>query len=159
MEQLETAYRAAGITVPLSHNEKGQRSISWSTDYQNVGGAVNVYGLDSCEFAPQPLLLRLLRSFQSRCFALILIYQGIANILQTRVAYPVPTLTPGSILFEITTNGSRIIHTHNQITFPSLKEATSLPGAVASMMIVNRSLIPHSQMCITRTILARGRHL
>ncbi|PQE09636.1 glycosyl hydrolase family 35 protein [Rutstroemia sp. NJR-2017a WRK4] len=47
MQQLETAYRAAGITVPLSHNEKGQRSISWSTDYQNVGGAVNVYGLDS----------------------------------------------------------------------------------------------------------------
>ncbi|KAM3072646.1 hypothetical protein ACMFMF_006983 [Clarireedia jacksonii] len=47
MEQLEAAYRAAGITVPLSHNEKGQRSISWSTDYQNVGGAVNVYGLDS----------------------------------------------------------------------------------------------------------------
>ncbi|CAD6445310.1 06d14879-ff4d-406c-9ede-0e5b68d0c4e4 [Sclerotinia trifoliorum] len=47
MEQLETAFRAAGITVPFSHNEKGQRSESWSTDYENVGGAVNVYGLDS----------------------------------------------------------------------------------------------------------------
>ncbi|TGO61578.1 hypothetical protein BCON_0026g00220 [Botryotinia convoluta] len=47
MEQIEAAFRDAGITVPLSHNEKGQRSISWSTDYQNVGGAVNVYGLDS----------------------------------------------------------------------------------------------------------------
>ncbi|KAJ8059632.1 hypothetical protein OCU04_011284 [Sclerotinia nivalis] len=47
MEQLEAAFRAAGITVPFSHNEKGQRSQSWSTDYENVGGAVNVYGLDS----------------------------------------------------------------------------------------------------------------
>jgi len=37
MEQLEAAFRAAGITVPLSSNEKGQRSESWSTDYQNVG--------------------------------------------------------------------------------------------------------------------------
>jgi len=33
--------------VPLTHNEKGQRSISWSTDYQNVGGAIDIYGLDS----------------------------------------------------------------------------------------------------------------
>ncbi|KAH6681709.1 putative beta-galactosidase C, partial [Halenospora varia] len=47
MEQLKAAYRAAGVTVPLSHNEKGQRAQSWSTDYQNVGGAVNLYGLDS----------------------------------------------------------------------------------------------------------------
>ncbi|PMD66574.1 glycoside hydrolase family 35 protein [Hyaloscypha bicolor E] len=47
MEQLEAAFRAAGITVPFAHNEKGERSISWSTDYQDVGGAVNVYGLDS----------------------------------------------------------------------------------------------------------------
>lgn len=47
MEQLENATRAAGITVPLTHNEKGMRSVSWSTDYQDVGGAVNVYGLDS----------------------------------------------------------------------------------------------------------------
>lgn len=49
MEQIEAAFRDVGITVPLSHNEKGQRSVSWSTDYQNVGGAVNVYGLDSCK--------------------------------------------------------------------------------------------------------------
>jgi len=47
MEQLEAAFRAAGITVPFSHNEKGERSQSWSTDYQDVGGAVNMYGLDS----------------------------------------------------------------------------------------------------------------
>ncbi|CAJ2506010.1 Uu.00g001400.m01.CDS01 [Anthostomella pinea] len=47
MEQLENATRNAGIVVPSSHNEKGMRSMSWSTDYENVGGAVNVYGLDS----------------------------------------------------------------------------------------------------------------
>jgi hypothetical protein len=47
MEQLEAAFRAAGITVPFTHNEKGQRSQSWSTDYEAVGGAVNMYGLDS----------------------------------------------------------------------------------------------------------------
>ena len=47
MEQLKTAFRDAGIVVPLTHNEKGMRSQSWSTDYQDVGGSVNVYGLDS----------------------------------------------------------------------------------------------------------------
>lgn len=47
MGQIETAFRAAGITVPFSSNEKGERSESWSTDYEDVGGAVNVYGLDS----------------------------------------------------------------------------------------------------------------
>jgi hypothetical protein len=47
MEQLKTAFKSAGIVVPLTHNEKGMRSMSWSTDYNNVGGAVDVYGLDS----------------------------------------------------------------------------------------------------------------
>ncbi|KAH9818135.1 glycoside hydrolase family 35 protein [Teratosphaeria destructans] len=47
MVQIETATRNAGIVVPFTHNEKGERSMSWSTDYENVGGAVNVYGLDS----------------------------------------------------------------------------------------------------------------
>ncbi|KAF2823181.1 hypothetical protein CC86DRAFT_355578 [Ophiobolus disseminans] len=47
MEQLKTAFKQAGIVVPLTHNEKGFRSKSWSTDYNNVGGAINVYGLDS----------------------------------------------------------------------------------------------------------------
>ncbi|KAF2026978.1 hypothetical protein EK21DRAFT_72984 [Setomelanomma holmii] len=47
MEQLKAAFKAAGITVPLTHNEKGLRSKSWSTDFNNVGGAVDVYGLDS----------------------------------------------------------------------------------------------------------------
>jgi hypothetical protein len=43
----QNATRDAGIVVPFSSNEKGERSQSWSTDYQDVGGAVNVYGLDS----------------------------------------------------------------------------------------------------------------
>jgi hypothetical protein len=47
MEQLKTAYRDAGIVVPFTSNEKGMRGQSWSTDYQDVGGSVNVYGLDS----------------------------------------------------------------------------------------------------------------
>lgn len=47
MEQIENATREAGVIVPTSHNEKGMRGQSWSTDYQNVGGAVNIYGLDS----------------------------------------------------------------------------------------------------------------
>lgn len=47
MQQLENATRNAGIVVPTSSNEKGERSESWSTDYEDVGGAVNVYGLDS----------------------------------------------------------------------------------------------------------------
>ncbi|KAF6831518.1 beta-galactosidase [Colletotrichum plurivorum] len=47
MEQLKKAFRDAGVVVPLTHNEKGMRSRSWSTDYNDVGGAVNVYGLDS----------------------------------------------------------------------------------------------------------------
>src|SRR5277367_4069847 len=48
MEQLEAAYRASRIEVPFTHNENGQRSQSWSTDYGNVGEAVNMYDLDSC---------------------------------------------------------------------------------------------------------------
>ncbi|KAG9664585.1 glycoside hydrolase family 35 protein, partial [Aureobasidium melanogenum] len=47
MEQLEKSVKDSGIVVPLTHNEKGQRSQSWSTDYQDVGGTVNIYGLDS----------------------------------------------------------------------------------------------------------------
>ncbi|KAK5113782.1 hypothetical protein LTR62_003166 [Meristemomyces frigidus] len=47
MEALENATREAGIVVPTTSNEKGMRSESWSTDYEDVGGAVNVYGLDS----------------------------------------------------------------------------------------------------------------
>jgi len=44
MEQLETSFRAAGVTVPLMSNEKGQRGQSWSRDYMDVGGSVDIYG-------------------------------------------------------------------------------------------------------------------
>lgn len=47
MKQLETTFRDAGMVIPFMHNEKGMRSVSWSTDYQDVGGAVEMYGLDS----------------------------------------------------------------------------------------------------------------
>jgi hypothetical protein len=47
MEQIEKAFRDVGVVVPFTHNEKGMRAESWSVDYQNVGGAVDVYGLDS----------------------------------------------------------------------------------------------------------------
>lgn len=47
MEQIEAAFLAAGVTIPFTSNEKGERSMSWSTDFEDVGGAVNVYGLDS----------------------------------------------------------------------------------------------------------------
>lgn len=47
MEQLKEAFRDNGIVVPFTSNEKGMRGQSWSTNYQNVGGAVDIYGLDS----------------------------------------------------------------------------------------------------------------
>lgn len=47
MQQLEAALKNAGVTVPTTHNEKGMSSQSWSRDYENVGGAVDIYGLDS----------------------------------------------------------------------------------------------------------------
>lgn len=47
MVQIENAFRDAGVIVPFTSNEKGMRSMSWSVDYQNVGGAVDIYGLDS----------------------------------------------------------------------------------------------------------------
>lgn len=47
MEQLKAAFEDVGIVVPSSHNEKGLHEISWSTDYQDVGGAVNIYGMDT----------------------------------------------------------------------------------------------------------------
>lgn len=47
MEQIEAAFRDAGVIVPFTSNEKGMRSQSWSVDYEDVGGSVDVYGLDS----------------------------------------------------------------------------------------------------------------
>lgn len=45
MEQLKKVVLDSGIVVPLTHNEKGQRSQSWSTDYQDVGGLYNRHAL------------------------------------------------------------------------------------------------------------------
>ncbi|KAK8241216.1 putative beta-galactosidase C [Phyllosticta capitalensis] len=47
MEQIKKELRDVGIVVPFTSNEKGMRSQSWSTDYLDVGGAVDIYGLDS----------------------------------------------------------------------------------------------------------------
>lgn len=47
MEQIKAASRDAGVVVPFTSNEKGMRGQSWSVDYEDVGGSVNVYGLDS----------------------------------------------------------------------------------------------------------------
>ncbi|RAK90054.1 family 35 glycosyl hydrolase [Aspergillus costaricaensis CBS 115574] len=46
MEQLESGIRDVGITVPMTHNEQSTRYISWSRNYENVGGAVDIYGFD-----------------------------------------------------------------------------------------------------------------
>lgn len=47
MEQLTEAYDNANVTIPSTHNEVSMSTMSWSTDFEDVGGAVNVYGLDS----------------------------------------------------------------------------------------------------------------
>lgn len=47
MEQIKDAFEDAGIVVPSTHNEKGMRAVSWSSDYKDVGGSVDIYGLDS----------------------------------------------------------------------------------------------------------------
>lgn len=47
MVQIEDAFGDAGVIVPSTSNEKGMRSMSWSSDYQDVGGSVDIYGLDS----------------------------------------------------------------------------------------------------------------
>ena len=46
MQELNDAFREAGIVVPLTHNEKGMYEQSWSTDYKDVGGSVDMYALD-----------------------------------------------------------------------------------------------------------------
>lgn len=47
MEQLKAAFEDVGIVVPSSHNEKGLHEVSWSSDYQDVGGSVNIYAMDT----------------------------------------------------------------------------------------------------------------
>jgi hypothetical protein len=49
MIDLKAEFRGAGVAVPLTHNEAGMRSISWSSDYMNPTkkASVDIYGMDS----------------------------------------------------------------------------------------------------------------
>ncbi|ROW02998.1 hypothetical protein VMCG_05753 [Cytospora schulzeri] len=47
MRLLEEAARAGGIDVPFTHNDPNMKTYSWSSDFSNVTGNVDVVGLDS----------------------------------------------------------------------------------------------------------------
>ncbi|KAF2457709.1 glycoside hydrolase superfamily [Lineolata rhizophorae] len=47
MDALEATARANGIDVPLIANDPNMRVLSWSEDFSDAGGNVDVYGLDS----------------------------------------------------------------------------------------------------------------
>ncbi|KUI53455.1 putative beta-galactosidase B [Cytospora mali] len=47
MQLLEDSARANGIDVPLTHNNPNMKTYSWSKDFSNVTGNVDVVGLDS----------------------------------------------------------------------------------------------------------------
>ncbi|KAK7728882.1 hypothetical protein SLS53_009345 [Cytospora paraplurivora] len=47
MQLLEDAARANGIDVPLTHNNPNMKTYSWSKDFSNVTGNVDVVGVDS----------------------------------------------------------------------------------------------------------------
>ncbi|KAL1852466.1 hypothetical protein Daus18300_012147 [Diaporthe australafricana] len=47
MQLLEDSARASGIDVPLTHNDPNMRTFSWSKDYSDGVGNVDVVGLDS----------------------------------------------------------------------------------------------------------------
>lgn len=47
MELLETSARENGIDVPLTHNDPNMNAYSWSKDFSNDTGNVDVVGLDS----------------------------------------------------------------------------------------------------------------
>jgi beta-galactosidase GanA len=47
MELLEANARSNGINIPLTHNNPNMNTKSWSKDFSNAGGNVDVYGLDS----------------------------------------------------------------------------------------------------------------
>lgn len=47
MALLEASARASGIDVPLTHNNPNMNAYSWSRDFSNVTGNVDVVGLDS----------------------------------------------------------------------------------------------------------------
>ncbi|KAF3761817.1 family 35 glycoside hydrolase [Cryphonectria parasitica EP155] len=47
MDLLEASARANGINIPLTHNDPNMNAYSWSKDFSNVTGNVDVVGLDS----------------------------------------------------------------------------------------------------------------
>lgn len=47
MQLLEDSARASGIDVPLTHNDPNMKTFSWSKDYSDGVGNVDVVGLDS----------------------------------------------------------------------------------------------------------------
>ncbi|PQE05932.1 beta-galactosidase b protein [Rutstroemia sp. NJR-2017a BBW] len=47
MEALEASARAQGITIPFQANDPNLNSDSWSKDFYNGYGAVDIYGMDS----------------------------------------------------------------------------------------------------------------
>lgn len=47
MALLEASARENGIDIPLTHNNPNMNAYSWSSDYSNVTGNVDVVGLDS----------------------------------------------------------------------------------------------------------------
>ena len=46
MELLEKSARDSGIDIPLFHNNPNMWTRSWSKDFSNVGGELDVYGID-----------------------------------------------------------------------------------------------------------------
>lgn len=46
-ELLEAAVRDSGITIPFVANNPNMNTLSWSKDYSDEGGNVDVYGVDS----------------------------------------------------------------------------------------------------------------
>jgi hypothetical protein len=47
MELLEASARSSGVDVPLIHNNPNPSSYSWSKDYSDLGGNVDIFGFDS----------------------------------------------------------------------------------------------------------------
>ncbi|KAL4860886.1 glycoside hydrolase superfamily [Aspergillus spectabilis] len=46
MELPQEKHREWNIDIPLTHNNPNMRSKAWSKDWSNVGGEVDIYGLD-----------------------------------------------------------------------------------------------------------------
>lgn len=46
MEKLQATVRESGITVPLIHNDPNMRTKSWSKDFSDEGGNVDIFGYD-----------------------------------------------------------------------------------------------------------------